>query len=163
MIQIPVGSFLALVDRADTDLVADRIWHPRSDNGGRVIYAQTNIVKPGGGRTTLQMHRLIMDAPKGVRVDHINHDGLDNRRCNLRLATHSENLRNQRLSRYNSTGRKGVRRRGNRYEARITIEGTTLYLGGFPDRDSASDAYDVAALEYHGEFALTNEMMGCLP
>ena len=104
------------------------------------------------------MHRLILNAMKGMDVDHINHDGLDNRRSNLRLCTRSENLRNQRALR-SSTGLKGIHldKRG-RWTAYIkpNAQKSHKFLGYFDNAIDAAVAYDAAARQHYGEFARTN-------
>lgn len=107
------------------------------------------------------MHRIIMQRVlgrkliKGEHVDHINGIGIDNRRDNLRLATRSQNLGNQRINRNNSTGFKGVsyhKQRG-KWVALICVNGTRHYLGIFNTPEGAKFAYDKAAVKYFGEFA----------
>lgn len=83
-----VGKFM-LVDVEDVELVAGVRWYV-SWNG----YA-TNRSKTNGKNTNLRAHRVIMDAPLGMDVDHINHNKLDNRKSNLRVCTRSENLSNR--------------------------------------------------------------------
>lgn len=130
-----------------------------------IWYALTNVPKPGtlGGRgetTTLMMHRLLMGVTdRSTHVDHRDHDGLNNQRANLRLASRSQNMANQRKrSRPTSSQYKGVYW-SNTYEiwvAEITGPGGRKYLGRFPDEVSAALAYDVAAIELFGEFAHLN-------
>lgn len=109
-----------------------------------------------GGRTTLLMHRVILGAPANREVDHINGDGLDNRRCNLRLVTRRQNAAN-------AQPQQGRRKKGyywnkekRRWQAQIGLGARTLYLGRFATQREAADAYDVAARRLRGDFALTN-------
>lgn len=91
MKQIPLTQGLyALVDAADYELLAKYSWHAKPDRN--TVYARTRI--PGGGPRML-MHRLLTGAQSGQLVDHINGNGLDNRRANLRLCTAAENIRNK--------------------------------------------------------------------
>jgi len=114
----------------------------------------------------VRMHRSILDAPDGLEIDHINGNGLDNRRSNLRFCKHSENLKNQKLSSRNKIGFKGVSCLGyNRkkpYRATIWVNNKNLCLGYYCTAEGAARAYDAAAVKQHGQFARTNEMLGLL-
>ena len=93
-------------------------------------------------------------------IDHINHEKLDNRRSNLRICTTSQNCANMNIKRKNRgiSGFKGVRyhSKNKNWNARITIKRKEIHLGCFTDKDVAAKAYDLAAIKYFGEFALTN-------
>lgn len=107
---------------------------------------------------THYLHRVLMN-PGNLMVDHINGDGLDNRRVNLRLATNAENQRNRRLNRNSTSGFKGVTASGNvlnPWAAHIRHVGRRHHLGLFPTREEAARAYDEAARRLFGAFALPN-------
>jgi len=87
-----------------------------------------------------------------VEVDHKNGDPLDNRRQNLRLCTHAQNQHNTGLSCVNTSGFKGVSKRGKRWKAQIRINGKQTYLGTYDTPEEAGAAYDAAALKVQGEF-----------
>lgn len=88
-------------------------------------------------------------------VDHVNMDRTDNRLCNLRLATKSQNACNTRLYRNNTSGVKGVRWRQNakKWTAEIRVNGRSKHLGTYDNKEDAAMAYAVAAQKLHGEFA----------
>ncbi len=98
-----------------------------------------------------------MQPPEGYEVDHINHDGLDNRRCNLRLATRANNCHNQRSFK-GSSKYKGVWRVGEKWAACIRVDGRSKRLGTFVSEKEAALAYNQAAREHYGEFAKLNEI-----
>jgi hypothetical protein len=101
---------------------------------------------------------MILEAPVGMDVDHINHDGLDNRRCNLRLCEHSQNIWHGTDTPWSETGFWGVRRIGatNRWAASLCVNYKQNHLGTYATPEAAARAYDVAARKYHGEFAKQN-------
>lgn len=101
------------------------------------------------------MHWEIVGQPAGMdHVDHINGDGLDNRRCNLRHATRSQNAINQDLSVRNKSGHRGVHwsKARKRWIAVISYERRQHYLGSFRTKEEAAEAYAKAAEKHHGEF-----------
>ena len=107
---------------------------------------------------TVSMHRLILEAPMGTHVDHINGNGRDNRKTNLRLVTAAQNSRNRGKTRKNTTGYKGVsRQKGRRkFRAQIQVHRKAIYLGWYDTRREAALAYDRAVRKYHGQFGCTN-------
>jgi hypothetical protein len=155
-IQLTHG-FVALVDDDDFERVNAHKWSVMNHGA-----AQARI-----GKDRVQMHRFILQVEPGVLVDHINHNRLDNRRCNLRPATHTENRANcipkagrqfkgVRDCHSISRGVYQTRPRMKRFRAVIRFEGKTYDLGGFPTAEMAAKAYDVKAKECYGEFALLN-------
>lgn len=108
-------------------------------------------------RGQVHLHRAILNAPDVRQVDHVNGDGLDNRRANLRLASHAQNMHNQRVRLNSVSGFKGVSYDKDRQKwlARIALNGRTKNLGRFGTSGEAHDAYTQAAGQLHGEFART--------
>lgn len=109
------------------------------------------------------LHRVIMNAPKGVTVDHINGNTLDNRKCNLRLASYSQNCANRRIQSNNTSGYRGVyydssTRSKNKWKAQISFEGKNMHIGRFYTKEQAFDAYDKKKKEYFGEFAYVDKI-----
>lgn len=99
------------------------------------------------------MHRVIMKAPKGVEVDHIDGDSLNNQRDNLRLATGAQNRRNVGVRSDNALGIKGVGLNGSGYRARVKFEGKSFFLGRFATPELADAAVRAERERLHGEFA----------
>ncbi len=141
-----------LFDESDRALVESHSWW-LSENG----YAVTDV----GGRKDkrrVYLHRLLMGEPEG-QVDHVNRDRLDNRRANLRVATHAENCRNASKTESETSSRfKGVRwhKGGRKWSAQIKVAGLAIHLGLHESEIDAAKAYDAAALRYFGIFAATN-------
>jgi len=153
---------VALVDDEDYGYLNKWKWHVHKV--GNIYYAVRNVYKPK--QRKIHMHRVILNATDGVEVDHINSNGLDNQKLNLRLCTRSENMRNQRLSCRNTIGFKGVFFDKGRISkpccAQIRLNNKNIHLGRYHTLKEAAQAYDRAALRYHKEFALTNKMLGLL-
>jgi hypothetical protein len=105
------------------------------------------------------MHRFIMDPPRSMVIDHINHNGLDNRKANLRVVTQQQNLWNSRRGLNQGRSRyKGVSwdADNNKWAATIRINGKCKRLGFFTDEISAARMYDKTAIKHRGRYALTN-------
>lgn len=157
-IEIPVGkSHIALVDEADADLVRGFKWYPHTSHGP-VIYARAEMLIDGK-RVRFAMHRVILDLRPGELTDHLDGNGLNNQRANLRLCTHSENMRNRRKrKRSDSSPYKGVYAKSGRWVAMIrdSERKRQVMIGVFDDPIAAAKAYDVEAVRLFGEFALTN-------
>jgi hypothetical protein len=155
-ILLPSGH-VALIDADDRPIVQRYYWHAVVDT--RITYVITNIWK-GDRRTSLSLHRFIMKAPPHCQVDHRNRNrnGLDNRRSNLRLATQSQNKGNASLACNNASGYKGVcwNKASRKWVAQINKLGKRVGLGYFIDSWDAAQAYNTAALEIYGEFAVLN-------
>jgi len=155
--EIPLGDSgkVALVDDEDHERVAALNWYPHEASNGRLWYAVTWIRVQQTPRKykRLSMHRFLFNEPAS-EIDHVNHDGLDNRRANLRFASRSDNMANTRIRK----GRryKGAYRQGNRWAAICTKNYESFYLGMFATEEEAARAYDAKARELFGEFAYLN-------
>ena len=146
----------ALVDAEDADRVLRLRWTCYSKPWGGLYAARKPTISPGR-RVTVPMKRFIL-RPENDRalVDHINGNGLDNRKHNLRLCTHYQNIVNSSVSRKNKTGYKGVGMEGNRFCAYITFQGKRRLLGRFDTAMAGAAAYDRAAFAQWGVFARLN-------
>ena len=129
-VHVPLTQGLvAVVDADDAYLICGTAWYARKSKDGLNWYATATFFDPAKGRyVPVQMHRLIMNAPDGVLIDHWDNDGLNNRKRNLREATHAQNIRNRAPHRTNRAIFKGVHRnaRDKRWIATITHEGRKL-------------------------------------
>ena len=113
----------------------------------------------GTKKVKIKMHREILKPPRCLFVDHINHNGLDNRKANLRFATRTQNNWNRIHHKQNSSSRyKGVawHKHTKMWAARIGVNGRRIALGYFDNQIDAAKAYDKAAKKHHGEFAVLN-------
>ena len=150
-IKLPSG-LSAFIDDQDFLLAEQYRWHALRKR--HTTYVQTGVYSSRTKKQkTMSLHRLLLNAKKGEMVDHIDGDGLNNRRANLRIVTASQNQWNRRLNR--ETGRKGVRFVG--WEAAIKVKGRRIMLGHYDTEAEAVAAYDKAALHHFGEFARLNK------
>lgn len=152
------GKYFALIDDCDSDLTNYR-WQANKGLRNHTHYAVGHD-KENGNRQ-IKIHRIILERvlgrplAKNEHVDHINRDGLDNRRENLRLATPKQNHANTKTYRNNTSGYKGVYYvyRTGRWLALITIDGKQKYLGYHATPEQAYEAYCQAAREAYGDYA----------
>ncbi len=153
---IPLSrGMFAIIDECEYDNISRFNWYIKESHG--VYYAQRNLLI-NGKRNTQKMHRFIMDAPKGIQVDHINHNGLDNRKENLRLCTHGQNQMNSRSRKGSSSQYKGVIKTkvGKPWAAHYQFNNKVHRIGGFNSEIEAALAYDEIVSKKFGEFAYLN-------
>lgn len=155
-ITLSQGKF-SLIDEEDFERVNQYKWHLFKSSNKE--YAATNM-KINGKVKVIKLHRFLLNAPKGIEVDHKNGDGLDNRKINIRLCTDAENSHNRKISK-NKSGYKGVFIRPNgKCFAYISVNNKRIHLGEFTNPKDAARTYNKAALKYHGEFANLNTIAG---
>lgn len=134
----------SIIDNESFNIIKGLKWYLRKTYNNKYCIS---------GSTPIYLHRLIMGVSE---VDHINHNGLDNRKSNLRLCTHMQNTFNQVIRKSNTSGFKGVHKKRDKWVAQIRGNGGRHYLGNFETKEEAAMAYNMAATELHGEFACLN-------
>jgi len=148
----------AIVDPEDYERLRKYKWYAQQNP--HTIYAVRSLTNgKKEKRKNAYMHHLVIDIPNGMFCDHINHNGLDNRKANVRPVTHTQNVWNRRKFKKPSRSKyKGVDWATDmkRWRARIRVNGRRIYLGSFKNEIDAAHAYDKAAQEFHGEFASLN-------
>ena len=147
---ISVDGRKMLFDECDAPFVESRNWSLKLNKSGR------QHVRDGRGLLT----RQLLSAPDGMHVDHINGNTLDNRRCNLRICTHSENQWNRKrghgATRFKGVALLGDKRAVSKWRATVQRHGRRYTIGTFKTALEAALAYDAAAVRLFGEFAAPN-------
>jgi hypothetical protein len=145
--EIPLSrGLVAIVDDADFHFLMQWKWSVTSAKNPGPLYAVRGY-RVGGKTCPVRMHRQVLG-------DHINGNGLDNRKANLRLATPDQNAQNRRMR--NRLGFRGVYVEGRKFRAMIQGGGRKRNLGLFSSAEAAARAYDAAAMEMHGAYAVLN-------
>lgn len=144
----------AVIDAADINIIEQYNWKAVLLGRGKP-YAMTWLPRVDGERKGILLHRLLLDAPADRQVDHVDGNGLNCRRANIRIATHAQNQWNVGITARNSSGFKGVKatRSGLRWRAQISFEGRQIHIGYFQSPEEAHAAYVREAARLHGEFA----------
>lgn len=142
------------IDDSDVDLFRSYKWTVVEPSPGYVYLGYRTSW--ADGHKAILFHREALKAGKGYFVDHIDGSTKNNKRENLRLCTHAENMRNRKVNKNSRTGVKGVSQRGNKFRAVITANGARKILGTFDTLEIAHQAYCLAAKSLHGEFARFN-------
>ncbi len=149
----------AIVDDADYEWLSRFSWRVQTSKKNNCRYAIRNGIRTRAGQRFILMHREIANPPQGLVVDHINGNGLDNRRSNLRVCSHSSNAANKSKQSSSTTSKfKGVtwNKGCRRWQSSITHNYKHYYLGLYDDEIDAARSYDLAALKYFSEFACLN-------
>jgi hypothetical protein len=148
-----------LVDNKDFKGLSKFSWH--SQKNKNTYYAVTKPWVKGTGKCkTIYMHRFLTEAEKGMVVDHIDGNGLNNQRDNLRVCTQTQNMMNRGKQLNNSSGYKGVVKHPlcNKWMTRIKVGSKHIYLGLYMTKEEAAQVYNDAAINYYGEYATLNSI-----
>ena len=148
--------YVAIVDVADLPIVGGYNWSAQEDRNKdgsiRTVYA----VRQANG-SKVRLHREITGATSDMEVDHIDGNGLNNVRANIRVCSHAENLRNQSIRINNASGFKGIwKHQKGKWQAKIVKNGKPFHLGTFNSPEEAQAAYANASLLIHGEYGVPN-------
>lgn len=143
---------VALIDPEDIDLVSGHRWFANKNKKG-ALYVRANTREHGKIKIVL-MHRLIMSPGSGLVIDHIDGNGLNNQRSNLRVCTHSENMRNSKGRSHSQTGVRNVRlnKKSGKYEVCVRVESIRHRKSGFASLEDASQYAISLRAKLHGEF-----------
>jgi hypothetical protein len=154
IIQLAKSGSFAVVDDEDYEALKDYRWWLHKDPSHPIGYAQGQRKR---GEKIVYMHRLISEAVEGMVVDHRNMNSLDNRRCNLRVASHSESQHNKLAYRNNKSGYKGVFRDSftGKWTTSINLNGKTVFRKRCNSLEDAAQIYALMSYIYHGEFSNT--------
>lgn len=159
--EIPLThGYIAIVDDEDYEYLNQFNWMVTIKPRMKTPYADRRITYSRGNYGHITMHRDIFNLKRGnkTQIDHINKNGLDNRRCNLRICTQSQNMTNIDKPKTNTSGYKGVswHNQGLKWRAQIRVNGEYYSLGLYTNKEDAARAYDKKARELCGEFAVLN-------
>ena len=150
----------AIVDNNDYDILAKYSWY--SNESSTTPYAYRSRWISGENRSVeIPMHHVVMNCVgRGEEVDHINGNGLDNRKENLRFVTRAQNNWNQKPRNCTSSRYKGVswNKRREYWESYIQVNNRKHHLGSYQNEEMAALAYDLSALCMRGEYARVNNV-----
>ena len=159
-IKLTQGKF-ALVDDQDYEFLMQWKWYAEKYYN-KLFYAHRHSNKIN--YIIIQMHRVIAERMnldvESKKVDHVDRNGLNNQRNNLRISTNSQSQMNQGIRKDNTSGYKGVswNRRLKKWHSQICYRHKRIHLGYFDDKEDAARAYNEAAIKYHKEFAVLNNV-----
>jgi hypothetical protein len=153
------GNLRLLVDDSDYPLIMGKPIHISKTIKGK-FYAKISHIDPYDAGKKFLLHRILLGVTDSlIFVDHIDRNGLNNQRYNLRKSSNAQNLMNRGPSIKNKLGVKGVTMRRNRFEVAIEANGKAIYGGSFATLKEASMRYNELANEHHGEFAYQNKVV----
>jgi hypothetical protein len=154
------GIFNVLLDKEDYNKVKVKKWNVMQHTSDKSRYVIRHSYFNENKYRSLYIHRYVLDYNDKLVIDHINGNTLDNRKSNLRICTHMENCRNQKICKINTSNAKGVcfNRRSKKWTARIGLNNKRIFLGYFESKKDATIAYNTKAIEIYGKFAKLNEV-----
>ena len=158
MAEIQISGYTVLLDDEDLDKFKDYNWYVRKPviEGSNILYVYGDRIIDKK-RSRVSLHRYIMGCTKGDKttVDHINHNTLDNRKCNLRVCTYQENNYNSQGHHDSNSKHKGIRKQGNKWEVRLSVNKEHKFIGLVKTLNDAIKLHDLASILHHGEYAYT--------
>ncbi len=164
-IHIPLKEgYEAIIDAQDIDSASRFVWNLVFNGEKTIAYAKANVpegVIPGWKSSSVALHQIVFGANPKLQIDHKNRNGLDCRRKNLRQATRAQNCANRVWPKGTRCPYRGVAPSGSKWIGKIQRERKQIYLGIFETAEQAAVAYNKAAVEIHGEFAVLNEIPSC--
>jgi hypothetical protein len=159
------GTQVCIIDSDDYNKIKYSCWNlAYSNTVKRFSYVFTKAYNPEGKRISILIHHKILGNKEGLEIDHINGNVFDNRKCNLRFCTHSENSKNRTKFKILQNKKfKGVSLNKNdnikSWSAQIGYNGKVIFLGTFYSEIEAAQAYNEAALKYHAEYSNLNKII----
>ena len=157
--ELNISGYVVLIDDEDWERVSRYKWRVQEDIKRGQLYVVRSYHE-NKKTHLLGLHRFIMGCIEGDgrHVDHINHNTLDNRKCNLRVCSNKQNSFNRKETHNKSTGYKGVwlRSDSGKYRAMVRTDGKRYNCGNYDNLEDAIEAYDKMALYLFGDFACTN-------
>lgn len=152
-IKLTQGKY-TIVDNIDFEWVNSFKWYAKKQ--GEKSKVARNITNKKGTQDTVLLHRIIMKCPKGMEVDHIDGDPLNNQRKNLRLCTKKQNRQNKGFSKNNQSGYKGVTLHRNVYEVYVRKNNRHTFVGSHKNKHEAAKIYNKEAKKVFGKFSKLN-------
>lgn len=152
-IKLGKGSKVAFVDAEDFQRINQHKWFPKK---GHLTFYAVRKKQVNKKVKLIYMHREVLNSPDAEHVDHIDHNGLNNCKANLRPCSAEQNQHNKGFTCNSKSKYKGVTWHNGKWRARITHQKKQIHIGHFKSEIDAAMAYDKKASELFGEFAFTN-------